>query len=80
MADGEHSVTVALDARLVDRARTELGLHSESDRAVVERVLNAYLLGRQLDATQGRGGLAEREAERLAYEELNAARRERGVS
>jgi hypothetical protein len=79
MAPGEDNVTVTLDAELVERARTELGLVGESDRAVVERVLNACLLGRQLAATQGRGGLSEQEAERLAYEELNAARRERGV-
>jgi hypothetical protein len=79
MAAGEDNVTVALDAGLVERARTELGLVGESDRVVVERVLNAYLLGRQLDATQGRVGLSDQEAERLAYEELDAARRERGV-
>jgi hypothetical protein len=80
MAAGEDNVTVTLDAELVESARTELGLVGESDRTVVERVLNAYLMGRQVDATQGRVGLSEREAERLAYEELNAARRERGVS
>ena len=75
----EDRVTVTLDAELVERARTELGLVGESERAVVERVLNAYLMGRQLGATQGRAGLSDREAERLAYEELDAARRERGV-
>src|SRR5437016_1187308 len=63
MAAGEKKVTVTLDAELVARARTELGLVRESDRAVVERVLNAYLIGRQLDATQGRAGLSEQEAE-----------------
>src|SRR4051794_3931188 len=46
MAAGEDNVTVVLDAELVERARTELGFVSESDRAVVERVLDAYLLGR----------------------------------
>jgi hypothetical protein len=79
MATGEDEVTVTLDAELVERARTELGRDSESDRAVVERLLNAYLIGRQLDATQGRAGLSEQEAARLAYEELDAARRKRGV-
>jgi Arc/MetJ family transcription regulator len=79
MAVGEVNVTVTLDAELVERARTELGLGTESDRAVVERVLNAYLIGRHLDATQSRAGLSEQEAARLAYEELGAARRERGV-
>jgi hypothetical protein len=79
MAAGEDDVTVTLDAELVERARTELGLVGESERSVVERVLNAYLLCRQLDATQSRAGLSEQEAEGLAYEELDAARRERGV-
>jgi hypothetical protein len=79
MAAGEDKVAVTLDAELVERARTELGLAGESDRAVVERVLNAYLIGRQLDATQGRAGLSEQEAEQLAHEELDAARRQRGV-
>jgi hypothetical protein len=79
MAAGEDNVTVTLDAELVERARTELGLDSASDRAVVERALNAYLIGRRLYATQGRAGLSEREAEKLAYEELDAARRQRGL-
>src|SRR4051812_2534961 len=35
MAAREDNVTVALNAELVERARTELGLDSESDRAVV---------------------------------------------
>jgi hypothetical protein len=69
------TVTVTLDAELVDRARAELGVAGAGDRAVVERVLNAYLMGRQSGAMQGRAGLSEQEAERLAYEQLNAARR-----
>jgi hypothetical protein len=79
MAAGEDKVTVTLDAELVECARIELGLVSEGDRTVVERVLDAYLIGRQLDATQSRAGLSEQQAERAAYEELDAARRERGV-
>jgi hypothetical protein len=70
-------VTVDLDAQIVDRARTELGAGRESDATVVERALNAYLLGRLLDTTQTAAGLSDDEAERLAYEELHAARRER---
>ncbi|MCP9491943.1 MAG: hypothetical protein MSC31_19020 [Solirubrobacteraceae bacterium MAG38_C4-C5] len=77
MATRESKVTVALDAEMVERARTELGLDGESDTAVVEHALNAYLLGRLLDGTQSRSDLSEDEANRLAYEELYAARRER---
>jgi hypothetical protein len=80
VAGGGDNVTVTLDAELVERARTELGLISKSDRAVVERVLNAYLIRRQLEATQGRAGLSEQEAETVAYEELDAARHEPGVA
>jgi hypothetical protein len=79
MAAREDQVTVTLDAELIERARGELGLVSASDRTVVERVLNAYLMGRQLHTTQGRAGLSEQEAETLAYDELHAARRERGL-
>jgi hypothetical protein len=46
---------------------------------VVERVLNAYLLCRQLHTAQGRAGLSEQEAETLAYDELDAARHERDL-
>jgi hypothetical protein len=75
-SDGE-KVTVDLDAQLVARTRDELGGGAESDAAVVERALNAYLLGRLLDVTQARSELSEEEAERLAVEEVRAARRER---
>lgn len=80
MATPDAKVTVELDAEMVARARVELGLDSESDTAVVERALNAYLLGRVLDATQSRSSLSEDEANRLAYEELQAMRRERGAA
>ncbi len=73
-------VNVDLDAQIVERTRSELGAGAESDAAVVERALNAYLLGRLLDATQATAGLSEVDAERLAYEQLHAARRERGVA
>lgn len=77
MATRRKKVNVDLDAQIVDRTRTELGAGKESDAAVVERALNAYLLGRLLDTTQTGTGLSEEDAERLAYEELHAARRER---
>ncbi len=80
MAAHGDKVTVQLDAEMVERARAELGLDSETDTAVVERALNAYLMGRLLDATQARAGVSEEEAQRLVYEELHAARRERGAA
>ena len=72
-----NKVPVDLDAQIVDRVRTELGAGEQSDAAVVERALNAYLLGRLLDDTQTGAGLSDDGAERLAYGELHVARRER---
>ncbi len=80
MAAHGDKVTVQLDAEMVERARAELGLDSETDTAVVERALNAYLMGRLLDATQARAGLSEEEAQRLVDDELHAARRARGAA
>jgi hypothetical protein len=76
MAPRDKKVTVDLDAKIVDRARTELGAGEKSDAAVVERALNAYLQGRLIDTTQSGTGLSDDDAERLAYDELRAARRE----
>jgi hypothetical protein len=70
-------VTVRLDANMVERMRAELGVADESDAAMIERALNAYLLERLMDASQAGAQLAEADAERLAYEELHAARAER---
>jgi hypothetical protein len=72
-----NKVTVDLDAQIVDRVRTELCAGAQSDAAVVESALNAYLLGRLLDDTQTGAGLSDDGAERLIYEELHVARRER---
>jgi hypothetical protein len=77
MATRRKKVNVDLDAQIVERTRAELGAGAESDAAVVERALNAYLLGRLLDNTPATAGLSQEDAERLAYEELHAARRER---
>jgi hypothetical protein len=77
MASPDDKVRVELDAGLVSRAREQLGAIDESDSAVVERALNAYLLARLLDVAQARSDLSEEEATRLANEELHAARRER---
>ncbi|MGI8511482.1 MAG: hypothetical protein ACR2NH_02530 [Solirubrobacteraceae bacterium] len=72
-------VTVDLDAEIVERTRTELGVASGSDASVVERALNAYLIGRLLDVAQAKAAPSEADGERLAYKELHAARRERGA-
>ncbi len=77
MASRKETVIVPLDAEMVRRARAELGLDDESDTAVVERALNAYLLGRLLDLSQSAKALSEEDASRVAYEELHALRRER---
>lgn len=80
MAAEPDKVAVEIDAEIIERTRAELGAGAASDAAVVERALNAYLLGRVLDSTQATAGLTDDQAERLAYEELHAARRERGAA
>jgi hypothetical protein len=80
VASRSDKINVELDAEIVERTRSAMGASAESDAAVVERALNAYLLGRILDKTQAASNLSEEEAERLAYEELHAARRERGAA
>ena len=80
MADRKAKVTVQLDAEMVERARAELALDSGTDTAVVERALNAYLVGRLLDVTQARAELSDEDAAKLVYDELHAARRERGAA
>jgi hypothetical protein len=75
-ADGD-KVTVALDAEIVARTRDQLGAGEATDAAVIERALNAYLLGRLMDSTQARSRLDADKAERLASDELHASRRER---
>ena len=77
MADAA-KVTVELDAEEVAKAREAMGVASdEPDAAVVQRALNAYLLGRLMDRVQSGSSLSEEEATKLAYDELHASRRER---
>jgi len=78
MASGD-KVNLALDAEMVERARQQLGEPAAGldDAAVVERVLNAYLLRRLIDSTQAGSDLTAEQAERIVYEELHASRRER---
>lgn len=71
-------ITVALDAEIVARARDAVSDAGLPDDVVVERALNAYLLGRLLDTVQAESGLTEAEADRIAVEEVRAYRRERG--
>lgn len=74
-SDGD-KVSVALDATIVADVRRVVAPTVESDAAAVERALNAYLLGRLVDTTQRRSGLGAEDAERIAYEEVHAQRRE----
>ncbi len=80
MAAPPEKVTLDLDARIVEHTREQLGNGEETDAALVERALNAYLLGRALDTVQARFGLSEEEAARIAVEEVHATRRERAGS
>lgn len=72
-------VTISVDADMVAQAREELGepVAGLPDGAVIERAVNAYLLRRMVDTTQAASDLTAEEAERIAYEELHASRRER---
>jgi hypothetical protein len=79
MADPQKKVTVALDAEIVARTRDVFGDADLPDAAVIERALNAYLLGRLLDATQATSDLAAEQADQLAVDEVRAYRRERGL-
>lgn len=69
-----------LDAELVEHARAQVGNGDETDAAVVERALSAYLFDRVLKRVQGKFDLSEEEAARIAVEEVRASRRERAES
>jgi hypothetical protein len=75
----EEKITVAWDASIVAQAREQIDQRGEQleDAAVVERALNAFLLRRAIEGTQAPAGLDEATAERVAYDELAAMRRER---
>ncbi len=79
MTNVSAKTTVSVDAKMIEQAREQLGGPAADlpDGAIVERTVNAYLLRRMVDATQAASGLSEEEAERIAYEELAASRRER---
>lgn len=67
-----------LDAALIEQARAAMHSHGSSDAEVVERAMNAYLLGDLLDAVQHHGdSLDDEVAERVAYDELREHRKAR---
>lgn len=66
---------VAIDTELLEELR-EL-YPGKTDRQILERLARAHLLRRAARATQAAAALGEEEAERIAYEELAAMRRER---
>jgi hypothetical protein len=71
-------VTVELDADDVAKARARLGAApGEPDAAVVQRVLNGYLLKALLDEVNARSDLSEEEAMEIALEEQRAVRASR---
>lgn len=76
MASEGNKVSVALDATIVADVRRVIDPSIESDAAAVERALNAYLLGRLVGQTQARSDLGTEDAERVAYDEVHAQRRE----
>jgi hypothetical protein len=71
-------ISVVVDAEMIAQARAQLGEPASrlADGAVVERAVNAYLLRRMVDTTQSASDLTAEDAERIAYEELAASRRE----
>ena len=73
-------VTVEVDGTLIERARDRSGRPGRQADEVVEDALLLYLGFRALDEAQAESELTEEEAERIAYEELHAMRRERDAS
>lgn len=78
---GTRKITVELDADEVAKAREVMGgSPDEPDVAIVERVLNGYLLNAVVRRVSYRSNLSEDEATRIAVEEVRAYRRERNAS
>lgn len=68
-------ITVPLDEALVRRTRHEDAAGAEkTDEQVVEDALSVYLGLRALDDAHAQGTLSPYEADRLAVEEVKAAR------
>jgi hypothetical protein len=74
-------ITIELDADEVAKAREAMGSSAdEPDAAIVERVLNGYLLNARVRRVSSRSDLSEEQATRIAVEEVRAYRRERDAS
>lgn len=74
-------ITVELDAEDVAKARAAMGSDAdEPDAAIVQRVLNGYLLNALVRSVASRSELSEDEADRIAVEEVRAYRQERASS
>jgi len=71
-------ISLPLDEELIRRARQQdQSAASKSDLEVVEDALAVYLGLRALDESRAQGMLDPDEADRLAVDEVRAARRER---
>lgn len=74
-------ITVELDADEIAKAREAMGGSAdEPDAAIVERVLNGYLLNALVRRVGSRSDLSEEQATKIAVEEVHAYRRERDAS
>jgi hypothetical protein len=73
MTDGRTTM-VEIDIGVLEPLR-EL-YPGRTDHEILEGIVRAYLLDRSIRAVQARSTLSEQEAERIAYEELAAMRRE----
>ena len=74
-------ITIELDADEVAKAREAMGSSAdEPDAAIVERVLNGYLLNALVRRVSSRSDLSEEQATKVAVEEVRAYRRERDAS
>jgi hypothetical protein len=74
-------VTVQLDAEEVAKARVAMGAaESEPDAAIVQRVLNGYLLKTLLDEVNESSRLSEDDATQISVDEVRAYRREHRAS
>lgn len=80
MAPEPKRVKLDLDAEMVRQARSAFGADAASDAAVVERVLNSFLMRRFAEDAQSRSDLKGDQADLLATEELQAMRRERDAA
>ena len=74
MSPASVKVSLEISADLVARLRAEVGGREETDAALVERAVNAYLLGRLVERVQAGAGLGEDAADELAVAEVKAVR------